>query len=187
MSPLLMVIIGLVFAIIIAFFVVLMMPVEIYPQNNKSLGNISMLEIHNELDLNYSKANITYYAPAIPSNFTIYGQLLVYSLFDMEAGPMETNNISLFILSPSYICTNSGNSRITFNISITLISNNNKIHVTIPSCEKYYFICSIYENMTNNKILLSVSIKLNNLQKDSLLIIPIKVNSCTQYLQIHVN
>jgi hypothetical protein len=183
-----MVIIGLVFAIIIAFFVVLMMPVEIYPQNNKSLGNISMLEIHNELDLNYSKANITYYAPATPSNFTIYGQLLDYSLLHMEAGPMETNNISLlFILSPSYIFTNSGNSRITFNISITLISNNNKIHVTIPSCEKYYFICSIYENMTNNKILLSVSIKLNNLQKDSLLIIPIKVNSCIQYLQIYVN
>ncbi|MCY0882540.1 MAG: hypothetical protein OWQ50_01730, partial [Acidianus infernus] len=131
----------------------------------------------------YSEAGITYYIPASLSNVTLVDNVI--------AGPLAystamKNNVCFNIL-PRFVCTNSGNSKITFNISIHVYSNICDIHVSIPAGEGYYHICSIYENMTNNKILLSITIKLNNLQKDSLLIIPIKVNSCTQYLQIYVN
>ncbi|WP_373468521.1 hypothetical protein [Acidianus infernus] len=191
MSPLLMVIIGLAFAIIIAFFVVLIMPVEFYSQPyNKQYGNLYMLAYYRNLEINYSEAGITYYVPASLSNVTVDNFILgppnVTLVGNIIAGPAEYSNVCFNIL-PRFVCTNSGNSKITFNISIHVYSNICDIHVSIPAGEGYYHICSIYENMTNNKILLSITIKLNNLQKDSLLIIPIKVNSCTQYLQIYVN
>ena len=180
-----MVIIGLVFAIIIAFFVVLMMPVEFYSQpSDKQYGNLYMLAYYRNLEINYSEAGVTYYVPASFSNVTSFYHAQADTFI---AYPSSMKNSVCFNILPRFVCTNSGNSKITFNISIHVYSNICDIHVSIPAGEGYYYICSIYENMTNNKILLSISIKLNNLQKDSLLIIPIKVNSCTQYLQIYVN
>ncbi|MCY0874137.1 MAG: hypothetical protein OWQ47_04325, partial [Acidianus infernus] len=128
MSPLLMVIIGLAFAIIIAFFVVLIMPVEFYSQPyNKQYGNLYMLAYYRNLEINYSEAGIIYHVPASLSNVTlldvdnfILGPPNVTLVGNIIAGPAAystamKNNVCFNIL-PRFVCTNSGNSKITFNI-----------------------------------------------------------------------
>lgn len=174
-----MIIIGLVFAIIIAFFVILMIPADVYyGVHIRGSTNITLGTFHRNLDINYSRDNITYYSVASPLNATL--------LNTEYTAEISVNKNIYFAISPSYIYTNSDNSKINFSIKIHVYSTNCFINVNIPSGGKYYNICCLSENVTGNQILLSVSIKLNNLQKDSLLVIPISVNSCTKYLQIYI-